>query len=168
METVEAEDAGNAQNMGFNSLEQTNQKLFQNPELSEHNKEVLTDFFRKARSGTSGEAILQDYASRFNKLAESVDFPLDDPDQEDLESRVDGLENSIEQLDQKLDDIKELALKQRVSQRNETSIDTDTAESSKKEKIIETAKANSDLTHREIAEKVGVDRSYVSRVLKPL
>lgn len=86
--TVEATEKAKTNQMGFNSLQQTNQKLFQNPELSEHNKDVLEDFFRKARSGGAGNAILRDYASRFNKLAEEVDFQLDDPDQEDLERIV--------------------------------------------------------------------------------
>jgi integrase len=74
--------------MTFNALEQTNQKLSQNPDLSDHNKEVLDDFFRKARSGGAGDATLRDYSSRFNKLAEVVEFPLDNPDQEDLERLV--------------------------------------------------------------------------------
>lgn len=74
--------------MGFNSLEQTNQKLAQNPELSDHNKQVLEDFFRKIRSGGAGDAIVRDYSSRFNKLAEVVDFQLDNPTQRDLEEIV--------------------------------------------------------------------------------
>jgi len=68
--------------MGFNAPEQTNKKLYKNENLSEHNKEVLQDFFRKARSGGAGDATLRDYASRFNKLAEHVDFEIDNPDQE--------------------------------------------------------------------------------------
>jgi len=53
--------------MAFDSLGQTNQKLAQNPELSEHNEEILDDFFRKAESGGAGTSTLQDYSSRFNK-----------------------------------------------------------------------------------------------------
>lgn len=86
--TVEATEKGKTQLMGFDSLKQTNTKLFQNPELSEHNKQVLEDFFRKARSGGAGNAILRDYASRFNKLAEEIDFELDKPEQKDLEKLV--------------------------------------------------------------------------------
>jgi integrase len=86
--TLEATQKAKTTEMAFNSLEQTNQKLFQNPELSEHNKEVLQDFFRKARSGGAGNAILRDYASRLNKLAEEIDFPLDEPEQRDLERIV--------------------------------------------------------------------------------
>lgn len=74
--------------MGFQSLEQTNQKLASNPDLSDHNKEVLEDFFRKARSGGAGDATLRDYASRFNKLAELIDFSLDNPSQQELEEIV--------------------------------------------------------------------------------
>ena len=74
--------------MAFDSLEQTNQKLAQNPDLSDHNKQVLDDFFRKAESGGAGTSTLQDYSSRFNKLAEHVDFDLDNPSQRDLEELV--------------------------------------------------------------------------------
>jgi hypothetical protein len=86
--TVEATEKVKTQLMGFDSLKHTNTKLFQNPELSEHNKQVLEDFFRKARSGGAGNAILRDYASRLNKLAEEIDFELDKPDQKDLEKLV--------------------------------------------------------------------------------
>lgn len=85
---TEAKQKAKTSSMAFNSLKQTNQKLHQNPDLSKHNKEVLQDFFRKARSGGAGNAILRDYASRFNKLAEEIDFELDDPDQRDLERIV--------------------------------------------------------------------------------
>jgi len=74
--------------MAFDSLGQTNQKLAQNPDLSDHNKEVLEDFFRKARSGEAGSATLRDYSSRFNKLAEEMGFDLDNPSQRDLEELV--------------------------------------------------------------------------------
>jgi integrase len=74
--------------MGFNSLKNTNQKLASNPELSDHNKQVLEDFFRKARSGGAGDATLRDYASRFNVLAKHIDFQLDNPSQKDLEELV--------------------------------------------------------------------------------
>ena len=73
------------QKMTFQALKQTNRKLFQNPNLSEHNKQVLEDFFRKARAGGVGKATLRDYSSRFNKLADHIDFQLDNPSQEDLE-----------------------------------------------------------------------------------
>ena len=62
------------QKMTFQALKQTNQALYKNPNLSEHNKEVLEDFFRKARAGGGGKATLRDYSSRFNKLADHIDF----------------------------------------------------------------------------------------------
>lgn len=75
--------------MAFNALEQTNQKLFSNPELSKHNKEVLNEFFRKQRSsGGGGDSTLRDYASRFNSLAEHIDFELDQPEKRDLEDII--------------------------------------------------------------------------------
>ena len=86
--SVQAATTGENTSMSFNSLEQTNRKLSQNPELSQHNKEVLEDFFRKARSGGAGDATLRDYASRFNKLAHHIDFKLDEPTQRELEDLV--------------------------------------------------------------------------------
>jgi integrase len=71
--------------MSFNSLQRTNQKLASNPNLSDHNKQVLEDFFKRCRSGGSGDAILRDYSSRFNKLADHIDFKLDNPSREDLQ-----------------------------------------------------------------------------------
>lgn len=71
--------------MPFNSLQRTNQKLASNPELSRHNKQVLEDFFKRCRSGGCGDAILRDYSSRFNKLANHVDFKLDQASREDLQ-----------------------------------------------------------------------------------
>jgi hypothetical protein len=50
---------------------------------SQHKKKVLNDFFRKARSGAAKEPKLTDYSSRLNRLAEFIDFELDD-----LEKRV--------------------------------------------------------------------------------
>lgn len=71
--------------MIFNSLKRTNQKLAVNPNLSDHNKQVLEDFFKKSRSGGSGKAILRDYSSRFNKLADRIDFQLDNSEKSDLQ-----------------------------------------------------------------------------------
>lgn len=74
--------------MTFHALEQTNQELFSNPELSEHNKEVLNEFFRKQRSSGGGDATVSDYASRFNTLASHIDFKLDEPEKRDLEKII--------------------------------------------------------------------------------
>ena len=74
--------------MAFDSLGQTNQKLAKNPDLSDHNKQVLDDFFRKAESGGAGTSTLQDYSSRFNKLAEEIDFDVDNPSQRDLDELI--------------------------------------------------------------------------------
>lgn len=71
--------------MTFKSLQRTNQKLASNPEISEHNRSILNSFFKKARSGGSGKAILRDYSSRFNKLGEVIDFKLDQACKQDIE-----------------------------------------------------------------------------------
>jgi len=73
--------------MTFQALKQTNQKLFQNPKLSEHNKEVLNDYFRYKKANV-GKTHLQDISSRFNRLAEKIDFPLDDPEKRDIENLI--------------------------------------------------------------------------------
>lgn len=80
MEKREGDDS-----MTFKTLERTNQKLASNPEISEHNKEILEEFFKKARSGGSGKAILRDYSSRFNRLGEIIDFKLDEASKEEIE-----------------------------------------------------------------------------------
>lgn len=77
--------------MAFDSLKQTHEKLLKNPELSEHNKEVLNEFFRKIRSQAVGNATIRDYASRFNGLAPHIDFKLDNPDKKDLEGIIAAL-----------------------------------------------------------------------------
>lgn len=74
--------------MAFDSLGQTNWKLAQNPELSDHNKEVLDDFLRKVRSGGAGSATLRDYSSRFNKLEGAA---------EDVTNVVDKVMDEIEE-----------------------------------------------------------------------
>lgn len=63
--------------MPFNSLEQTNNKLRENPQLSEHNREILERYFQQKRSNVGG-AQLANLASRFNTLAPHIDFPLDE------------------------------------------------------------------------------------------
>jgi len=73
--------------MTFQALKQTNQKLFQNPKLSEHNKEVLNDYFRYKKANV-GKTHLHDIASRFNRLAEKIDFPLDNPEKRDIENLI--------------------------------------------------------------------------------
>ena len=71
--------------MTFQALKQTNSKLYQNPDISDHNKQVLEDFFRKARAGGGSKPTLRDYSSRFNKIVQHIDFKLDNPSQQDLE-----------------------------------------------------------------------------------
>ncbi|MFB6199906.1 MAG: tyrosine-type recombinase/integrase [Candidatus Nanohaloarchaea archaeon] len=77
-----------AEKMPFQAVKQTNQKLHSNPELSKHNKEVLDEFFRTMQTRGTGESTLKDYASRFNSLAEYIDFKLDRADRRDLENIV--------------------------------------------------------------------------------
>ncbi|MFB6100524.1 MAG: tyrosine-type recombinase/integrase [Candidatus Nanohalobium sp.] len=79
-----------AEKMPFQAVKQTNQKLHSNPEISEHNKEVLDEFFRTMQTRGTGESTLKDYASRFNSLSEYIDFELDEADRRDLENIIAG------------------------------------------------------------------------------
>ncbi|PSH02274.1 MAG: hypothetical protein BRC26_01390, partial [Nanohaloarchaea archaeon QH_8_44_6] len=79
-----------AENMTFNAVKQTNQKLHSNPEISDHNKQVLDEFFRTMQTRGTGESTLKDYASRFNSIAEHIDFKLDQAERRDIESIVAG------------------------------------------------------------------------------
>jgi hypothetical protein len=85
---AQATTNGEEPSMAFNSLEQTHEKLSQNPELSDHNKKILNEFFRKQRSSGGGDATVRDYASRFNSLAPHIDFDLDEPKKRDLEDLI--------------------------------------------------------------------------------
>lgn len=76
--------------MPFQAVKQTNQKLHSNPNLSEHNKEVLNEFFWNMRNRGTGESTLKDYASRFNSLAEHIEFKLDKPERRDIEKIING------------------------------------------------------------------------------
>jgi hypothetical protein len=67
----------NDQKMTFKALENTNQKFRKNPDISKHNKQVIEDFFRKAKAGGVKEVTLKDYASRINNISSHIDFKLD-------------------------------------------------------------------------------------------
>ncbi|WP_414837418.1 hypothetical protein ACK3SF_04045 [Candidatus Nanosalina sp. VS9-1] len=78
-------------NMTFDSVEQNHRKLSENSKISNHNKQVLNEFFRKMGSKGTGQTALKDYASRFNRLAELIDFPLDQAEKKDIEGIVNAL-----------------------------------------------------------------------------
>ena len=70
--------------MPYNYLPHYNQRLVENPELSDHNKEVLDDFVEKMEGGSTKKSTIGDYISRFNTLAPKIDFPLDEPTQSQI------------------------------------------------------------------------------------
>jgi integrase len=72
-------------------LENINQELAKNPELSDHNKKILEKFFQKCSGSGTGMSTQEDYASRFNALAEYINFDLDNPEREDIEGLVSKL-----------------------------------------------------------------------------
>jgi predicted RNA-binding Zn-ribbon protein involved in translation (DUF1610 family) len=71
--------------MPYDSIRSFNENLAENPNLTDHNKEVLNAFFRKRKAAGTGPSTLGDYASRFNALAPYIDFKLDEAKVEDLE-----------------------------------------------------------------------------------
>lgn len=77
--------------MKFDAVRQNQRKLAENPKVSDHNKQVLDDFFRKMGSKGTGQTALKDYASRFNTLSRVVDFKLDQAEKEDIEKIVNSL-----------------------------------------------------------------------------
>jgi len=80
-----------SENMTFNAVKQNHRKLAENPKISNHNKQVLDEFFRKMGSKGTGQTALKDYASRFNTLSRIIDFPLDQAEKEDIEKIVNAL-----------------------------------------------------------------------------
>jgi integrase len=80
-----------SEKMTFNAVKQNHRKLAENPKISDHNKQVLNEFFRKMGSKGTGQTALKDYASRFNTLSRIIDFPLDQAEKEDIENIVNAL-----------------------------------------------------------------------------
>lgn len=80
-----------SENMTFNAVKQNHRKLAENPKISDHNKQVLNEFFRKMGSKGTGQTTLKDYASRFNTLSRIIDFSLDQAEKEDIERIVNAL-----------------------------------------------------------------------------
>lgn len=77
--------------MTFNAVKQNHQKLAENEKISDHNKHVLDEFFRKMGSKGTGQTTLKDYASRFNTLSEVIDFKLDQAQKRDIEKIVNSV-----------------------------------------------------------------------------
>lgn len=77
--------------MTFNAVKQNHKKLANNSKISDHNKQVLNEFFRKMGSKGTGQTALKDYASRFNTLSRVIDFKLDQAEKEDIEKIVNAL-----------------------------------------------------------------------------
>lgn len=69
----------------YSKLEDLNSKLAKSEELSEHNKEVLDTFFTKMMSRGNSESYLITLSSRVSSIKELIDFPLDDPEQKDID-----------------------------------------------------------------------------------
>jgi predicted RNA-binding Zn-ribbon protein involved in translation (DUF1610 family) len=85
--------------MPYKSIRHYNENLAENPNLSDHNKEVLDKFFQKMEGKEPGQSTLSDYASRFNALAPNIDFPLDNPTQDDIEILAGDINNDrVERL----------------------------------------------------------------------
>jgi hypothetical protein len=71
--------------MPYNYLPDYNESLAENPEMSDHNKEVLDKFVQKMEGEGTKEGTINGYLSRFNTLAPKIDFKLDQATQDNLE-----------------------------------------------------------------------------------
>lgn len=80
--------------MNYEHLEDINSKLAKNPQISDHNKEVLDEFFRESMATSDAKkGTLRDYSSRWNCMAELIDFDLDNPERDDLVNLVYDINN---------------------------------------------------------------------------
>jgi predicted RNA-binding Zn-ribbon protein involved in translation (DUF1610 family) len=71
--------------MPYNYLPHYSKKLVENPEISDHNKEVLDKFVQKMEGRGTKPGTINGYLSRFNTLAPKINFKLDEATQDDLE-----------------------------------------------------------------------------------
>lgn len=70
--------------MTYNYLPHYSETLIQNPELSDHNKQVLDNFVEKMEGRGTKKSTIADYLSRFNTLAPQINFQLDEPTQSQI------------------------------------------------------------------------------------
>lgn len=70
----------------YETLQELNGKLAKSENLSEHNKEVLEDFFSKMLSKGDSKSYMRTLSSRISSIKELIDFRLDEPDKSDIES----------------------------------------------------------------------------------
>lgn len=81
--------------MPHKSIRRLNSKLAQNPQLSEHNKEVLNEFFAGLRSSKDSDSNKKTVSSGFSMIAGDIDFRLDEPEKSDIERIVGDLNEDI-------------------------------------------------------------------------
>lgn len=81
--------------MAHKSIRRLNSKLAQNPQLSEHNKEVLNEFFAGLRSSKDSDSNKKTVSSGFSMIAGDIDFRLDRPEKSDIERIVGDLNEDI-------------------------------------------------------------------------
>jgi integrase len=71
--------------LNYSNIRKLNTKLAESENLSDHNKQLLERYFREAlSSGSPKRTTLRDYASRWRKLGEVIDFKLDEATRDDL------------------------------------------------------------------------------------
>ena len=75
----------------YENLEYIYPKLAENPELSDHNKKVLDDFFDKWRHKAK-DSSNEDFANKWNNFAPFIDFRLDEATRDDVEKLMKKLD----------------------------------------------------------------------------
>lgn len=75
----------------YDNLDYVYPKLAENPDLSDHNKQVLDDFFDRWRSRAKSSSV-NDFANKWNNFAPFIDFKIDEPTREDIENLMKALD----------------------------------------------------------------------------
>jgi DNA-binding Lrp family transcriptional regulator/DNA-directed RNA polymerase subunit RPC12/RpoP len=77
----------NSKETSFEVLHKVNSELAKNPEISDHNKQILEDFFDEWIDRVESSTI-DDYSSQWNRIAEEIDFNLDEAEREDVKEII--------------------------------------------------------------------------------
>ncbi|QGA80870.1 site-specific integrase [Candidatus Nanohalobium constans] len=77
----------NSKETSFEVLHRVNSELAKNPEISDHNKQILEDFFDEWIDRVESSTI-DDYSSQWNRIAEEIDFNLDEAEREDVKEII--------------------------------------------------------------------------------
>lgn len=86
--------------MSFNAVEQTNQKLRTNPELSEENRQFLLDFKDYMFSQDISQGRIARYLYSWYRMRDHIDFDLENPEKDDIITLVGKInQDEIKEMD---------------------------------------------------------------------